>query len=61
VDLMFAIVLPDIAGTERKACLKEAGQIFGDPAFQRMLRSAKSSRTLYDMIIGHSAPQSASA
>jgi PTS system nitrogen regulatory IIA component len=61
VDLMFAIVLPDIAGTERKACLKEAGQMFGDPAFQRMLRSAKSSRTLYDMITAHSAPQSASA
>jgi len=61
VDLMFAVVLPKSPGTDRKACLREIASMFEQPSFLRMLRNARSSRALYDMIKAQMTPQSASA
>lgn len=61
VDLMFAVVMPDTPGTDRKACLKDIASMFTEPEFLRRLRGAKSSRTLYDMITVDGTPQSVSA
>jgi len=61
VDLMFAVVLPKSDEDSNIACLKEIAELFRDEDFLSMLREAKSSRTLYDMITAHSTVQSASA
>lgn len=61
VDLMFAIVLPKSDDDGNIVCLKEVAQLFNDADFLSMLRGAKSSRTLYDMITAHRTAQSASA
>jgi len=57
VDLMFAVIMPDTPGTDRKACLKDIAQMFNDRSFLAMLRRAKSSRTLYDMITTQAAAE----
>ena len=61
VDLMFAVVLPKSDDDGNTVCLKEIADLFNDSQFLSMLREAKSSRTLYDMITAHGAAQSASA
>jgi PTS system nitrogen regulatory IIA component len=61
VDLMFAVVLPKSDQDNNITCLKEVAELFTDEDFLSMLREAKSSRTLYDMITAHRAAQSASA
>ncbi len=61
VDLMFAVVMPKSDEDGNTLCLKEIAELFADVDFLSMLRDAKSSRTLYDMITSHRTAQSASA
>lgn len=61
VDLMFAIVLPKTDEEGNTSRLNEIARLFNDGDFLSMLRGAKSSRTLYDMITAHTTAQTASA
>ena len=61
VDLMFAVVLPKSDMAENASCLKDIAGLFADEEFLGLLRAAKSSRTLYDMITAHGTARTASA
>lgn len=50
VDLMFAVILPRSGEKDYSGSLCEIADAFGDPGFLEVLREAKSSRSLYDML-----------
>lgn len=61
VDLVFAIILPKTNGEYHSSDLKEIASLLRDPELLNMLRAAKSSRALYDMLTHHRLAQPASA
>lgn len=64
VDLLCGLLLPKGEGAECSHQLQEAAQLFREPGFLDMLRSATSSRSLYEMLTrppSESAARSASA
>ena len=61
VDLVFAIILPKTNGECHSSDLQDIARSLKDPELLNMLRSAKSSRALYDMLTHHRSAQPASA
>ena len=61
VDLMFAIILPKTNGECHSVDLKDIAAALRNPDLLEMLRAAKSSRSLYDMLTHQRSSQTASA